>query len=113
MTESATSADPSMQDWLAEHLTDEGPSIVGAGPQTDVGAAADDDAGETLHQLHVDVAAGTDIPDSQLLSVTDLDEPTDTTATPAAPSDVNAGAKRTLVWLGSGVALTAAAIVLA
>jgi hypothetical protein len=102
-----------MQDWLAEHLTDEGPSIVGAGPQTDVGAAADDDAGETLHQLHVDVAAGTDIPDSQLLSVTDLDEPTDTTATPAAPSDVNAGAKRTLVWLGSGVALTAAAIVLA
>lgn len=114
MTESAATADPSMQDWLTEHLTDEGPSIIGAGPQTDAESdVAADDAGETLHESHVDVAASADIPDSQLLSVTDLDEPTGPPATPAPPSDVNAGAKRTLVWLGSGVALTAVAIVLA
>lgn len=97
----------STQDWMLDQIIDERPALVVNGDaeprDNDVDAAAEQAAAAATETDH---GAGHG-------PVHDLDEVDTAGELPEAPADVNAGAKRTLLWLGSGVALVAVLIVLA
>ncbi|KMO69807.1 hypothetical protein [Mycolicibacterium chlorophenolicum] len=96
----------SNREWMLEQIIDDGPPLIVSDPHSDVepdgGGAA---VPETVVESNEDV-------DPRLSPAQDLDS-AETHQAPARTPDVNAGAKRTLWWLGSGVGLVAVLIVLA
>lgn len=103
----ADTAGLSTQDWMLEQIIDDGPPLIVADPQTD---AKPNDTGADAAETPAEAAATAEELDPRLCPAHDLDS---TEPDPARTTDVNAGAKRTLLWLGSGVALVAVVIVLA
>lgn len=108
----ADSAGLSTQDWMLEQIIDDGPALIIADPPPEtVPDETDAQEGSDAGAVHAEETTEDDL-DPGFAQAHDLDDP-DSDATPARPPDINAGAKRTLAWLGSGVALVGVVIVLA
>ena len=113
MAEDATTGVLSTQAWVLERLNDDEPALIIA----DDRRAADDDTIETPPPDEDDSGPAQQPPaepnTNQLLDQPpqDLDESPIPQAPDVAGADVNAGARRTALWLGSGVVLVAVLIV--
>jgi hypothetical protein len=118
VAEETTAPVLSNEDWLLERLNDDGPTIVISAERR---ADDHDDAEESCPPPDDDGSpaaleqAPQPDPDTNGLGERphDLDEPATSSAGEAAGADVNAGARRTALWLGSGVVVVAVLIVLA
>jgi len=103
----------STQDWMLEQVLDDGPPLVLVDDVAEDDIGAGDDLDDELSEADAKVDSDATGPRrvSVASGVHDLDTPSASVSGDEA--DVNAGAKRTLWWLASGVALVAVLIVLA
>ncbi|WP_431241051.1 hypothetical protein ACQ86B_28535 (plasmid) [Mycolicibacterium aichiense] len=99
----AETTDLSTRDWMLDQLIDDGPPLIVTEPSSD--GATDGEA----EQAALDTAEDLD---DCLSPAHDVDNAAPDSQSAHTP-DVNAGAKRTLVWMGSGVVLVAVLIVVA
>ena len=117
MADGASDGELSTRDWMLEQVAGEGPALIvsaqrhtgednGADQLTD--AVDDRDGRDVLDErrLQRDLGFGRERPH-------ELDAPAGESPSTASGRDVNFGAKRAAVWLGSGVLAVAVAIVLA
>lgn len=106
----------STQDWMVEQAGDGPALIISEQRRTDDAGITDQTTAAVADQDRQDVLdeppAQRD-PDSRRERSHDLDGPSGASPAAAAGPDINSGAKRTAVWLGSGVLLVAVLIVLA
>jgi hypothetical protein len=113
----ASDREPSVQDWMLDQIAGEGPAIIVTAKHHFGGdehenptdhSGADGDGLVTAHES----PATHDTPTSRR-PTHDLDIPADDSPIGTSKVDIDAGAKRTAVWLGSAVLLVAVGIVLA
>jgi len=97
---------------MLEQVLGDGPALISTEPDPE-SLSGDDGDDHTAGPAPDEEADTTTAPNARFLPAHELDSPRPGEQVTTTPVDVNAGAKRTLLWLGSGVVLVAVLIVMA
>jgi len=116
MDDDASDGELSTRDWMLEQVVGEGPALIVTGKRR---TADDESAGQPTEAVDDDrqgvlddPSAGHDFDAGRTLPH-ELDNPSGANSDEGPGADINSAAKRTAVWLGSGVLAVAVLIVLA